>query len=70
MTCAPRLIKEKLGTYICASRSKGNYLSSTVSIVLSHYCDVELTSIPITVKTTVELCSVEMKLLSNYCTVW
>ena len=41
MTCAPRLIKGKLGTYICASRSKGNYLSSTVSIVLSHYCGVE-----------------------------
>ena len=35
--------------------SNSNYLSSTVSTVLSHYCGVKLTSTPITVKTTVEL---------------
>ena len=54
---------------------KGNYLSSTVSIVyiviiLSHYCGVQLTSTPITVKPLLNYCSVIMKLLSNYCTVW
>ena len=38
--------------------SNSNYLSSTVSILqklLSHYCGVQLTSTPITLKTTVEL---------------
>ena len=36
--------------------SNSYYLSSTVSIViLSHYCGVELTSIPINVKTAVEV---------------
>ena len=36
--------------------SNSYYLSSTVSIViLSHYCGVELTSIPIIVKTAVEV---------------
>ena len=35
--------------------SNSNYLNSTVIIVQSHYCGVQLTSTPITVKTTVEL---------------
>ena len=35
--------------------SNRNYLSSTVSVVLSYYCGVELTCIPIPVKTTVEM---------------
>ena len=33
--------------------------------LLSHYCGIKFTSIPITVKTTVDLQSAKMKLLSN-----
>ena len=41
--------------YVCMSPySNSNYLSSTDSIVLSHYCGVEL-SIQVIITTTVEL---------------
>ena len=33
--------------------------------LLSHYCGIKLTSTPITVKTTVDLRSAEVKLLSS-----